>query len=286
MQPPNARTGILYAQSAPVTKENHACMIILVTTHALQSCHRANVLQAPLPARHQDQARRHAKRALLASSRSIQELAPAPTARLGRIRRRQVRPRRTRARNAPRSRPPRRALEASPVTATAGTRGPTLGHAHRAVPANTRMPRGMALARSVGRMPHLQQAAPSRPAASAMQAGRGQTEGHAQRVHLGRTRTMWGTPRVRRARLMQPQLPRVTRRPTARAIQGITLRQPGAHAGSVLREATRAHTHTASGPQSAHRSRLTGWTTTTAHTITSKLLESVKVPDSIDSSLL
>ena len=86
-------------------------------------------------------------------------------------------------------------------------------------------------------MPHLQQAAPSRPAASAMQAGRGQTEGHAQRVHLGRTRTMWGTPRVRRARLMQPQLPRVTRRPTARAIQGITLRPQGAYAGSVLREA-------------------------------------------------
>ena len=177
------------------------------------------------------------KRALLASSRSIQELAPAPTARLGRIRRRQVRPRKARARSAPRSRPPRRALEASPVTATAGTRGLTLGHAHRAVLANSRMPRGMVLARSVGRMPHLQQAAPSRPAASAMQAGRGQTEGHAQRVHLGRTRTMWGTPRVRRARLMQPQLPGVTHRPTARAIQGITLRQPGAHAGSVLREA-------------------------------------------------
>ena len=179
----------------------------------------------------------HARPAQLASSRSIQELASAPTARLGRIRWRQVRPRRTRARNAPRSRPPRRGLEASPVTATAGTRGLTLGHAHRAVLANTRMPRGMVLARSVGRMPHLQQAAPSRPAASAMQAGRGQTEGHAQRVHLGRTRTMWGTPRVRRARLMQPQLPRVTRRPTALAIQGITLRQPGAHAGSVLREA-------------------------------------------------
>ena len=180
---------------------------------------------------------RHAKRALLASSRSIQELASAPTVRLGRIRWRQVRPRRTRARNAPRSRPPRRGLEASPVTATAGTRGLTLGHAHRAGPANSRMPRGLVLARSVGRMPHLQKAAPSRPAASAMQVGRGQTEGHAQRVHLGRTRTMWGTPRVRRARLMQPQLPRVTRRPTARAIQGITLRQPGAHAWSVLREA-------------------------------------------------
>ena len=45
-------------------------------------------------------------------------------------------------------------------------------------------------------------------------------------------------------------------------------------------------THTAFEQQSLHRSRLTRWTTTTAHTITSKLLESVKVPDSIDSSLL
>ena len=81
-------------------------------------------------------------------------------------------------------------------------------------------------------MPHLQQAAPSRPAASAMQAGRGQTEGHAQRVHLGRTRTMWGTPRVRRARLMQPQLPRVTRRPTALANRGIT--RDGARAPSLF----------------------------------------------------
>ena len=40
-----------------------------------------------------------------------------------------------------------------------------------------------------------------------------------------------------RVRPTQALLLRVTRRPTALAIQGITLRQPGAYAGSVLREA-------------------------------------------------